>query len=261
MARLDGKIALITGGASGFGAATAKIFYLEWAKVVLTDKNVTGVKSVATEIGSLAPSLAHDVSLEEDWDRVIKEAISMHGRIDILMNNAGVMGTGAPQDIEHMSLAEWKFVQDINSNGVFLGCRAVIREMKNTGGGSIINISSTAGIRAAPDIAAYGASKGAVRQLTKSVAAYCGLKGYNIRCNSIHPGMVRTPLGEAVLKLYGDLENSAKNRTRSVPLGRLGTVEDVAYAALYLASDEARYINSNELFVDGGMLGGGTLGG
>ena len=133
--------------------------------------------------------------------------------------------------------------------------------MKNTGGGSIINISSTAGIRAAPDIAAYGASKGAVRQLTKSVAAYCGLKGYNIRCNSIHPGMVRTPLGEAVLKLYGDLENSAKNRTRSVPLGRLGTVEDVAYAALYLASDEARYINSNELFVDGGMLGGGTLGG
>ena len=261
MARLDGKIALITGGASGFGAATAKIFSLEGAKVVLTDKNATGVKSVATEIGSLAASLAHDVSLEEDWDRVITDTISMHGRIDILMNNAGVMGTGAPQDIEHMSLAEWKFVQDINSNGVFLGCRAVIREMKNTGGGSIINISSTAGIRAAPDIAAYGASKGAVRQLTKSVAAYCGLKGYNIRCNSIHPGMVRTPLGEAVLKLYGDLENSAKNRTRSVPLGRLGTVEDVAYAALYLASDEARYINSNELFVDGGMLGGGPLGG
>ena len=107
MARLDGKIALITGGASGFGAATAKIFSLEGAKVVLTDKNATGVKSVAKEIGSVAGSLAHDVSLEEDWDRVITDTISMHGRIDILMNNAGVMGTGAPQDIEHMRLAEW----------------------------------------------------------------------------------------------------------------------------------------------------------
>ena len=205
--------------------------------------------------------MVHDVTVEKDWSHVVDEILTIHGRLDTLMNNAGVMGTGALQDIEHMSLDEWKFVQAVNSDGVFLGCRAVIQAMKDTGGGSIINISSTAGIRAAPDIAAYGASKGAVRQLTKSVAAYCGLKGYNIRCNSIHPGMVRTPLGEAVLKLYGDLEESAEKRTKSVPLGRLGEVDDVAYAALYLASDEARYINSNELFVDGGMLGGGALGG
>ena len=114
----------------------------------------------------------------------------------------------------------------------------------------------TAGFRATPGIAAYGASKGAVRQLTKSVAAYCGRKGYNIRCNSIHPGMVRTPLGEAVLKYYGELEERAQKRAESVPLGTLGEVEDVAYASLYLASDEARYINSSELIVDGGMLGG-----
>ena len=261
MARLDKKIALITGGASGFGAATARIFVQEGAKVILTDKNADGVQSVAREVGDAATAMVHDVAVEEDWSRVVEDACTIHGRIDILMNNAGVMGTGAPQDIENMSLDEWKFVQRINSDGVFLGCRAVIRIMKDSGGGSIINISSTAGIRAAPDIAAYGASKGAVRQLTKSVAAYCGLRGYNIRCNSIHPGMVRTPLGEAVLKLYGDLEASAEKRTKSVPLGRLGEVEDVAYAALYLASDEASYINSNELFVDGGMLGGGVLGG
>lgn len=257
MARLDGKIALITGGASGFGAASGKIFAREGAKVVLTDKNADGAQAVAQEIANAASAMSHNVVLEDDWKRVVADTLDMHGKLDILMNNAGVMGTGAPQDIENMSLDEWKFVQEINSDGVFLGCRAVIQAMKDSGGGSIINISSTAGFRATPGIAAYGASKGAVRQLTKSVAAYCGRKGYNIRCNSIHPGMVRTPLGEAVLKYYGELEERAQKRAESVPLGTLGEVEDVAYAALYLASDEARYINSSELIVDGGMLGGG----
>ena len=257
MARLDGKIALITGGASGFGAASGKIFAREGANVVLTDKNADGAQAVAQEIANAASAMSHDVVSEDDWKRVVADTLDMHGKLDILMNNAGVMGTGAPQDIENMSLDEWKFVQEINSDGVFLGCRAVIQAMKDSGGGSIINISSTAGFRATPGIAAYGASKGAVRQLTKSVAAYCGRKGYNIRCNSIHPGMVRTPLGEAVLKYYGELEERAQKRAESVPLGTLGEVEDVAYAALYLASDEARYINSSELIVDGGMLGGG----
>ena len=257
MSRLDGKIALITGAASGFGAATGKVFAREGAKVVLTDKNEGGVQAVAREIGNAATALAHDVRLEDDWKRVVDETLSMHGRLDILMNNAGVMGTGAAQDIEHMSLDEWKFVNEVNSDGVFLGCRAVIQAMKESGGGSIVNISSTAGFRATPGIAAYGASKGAVRQFTKSVAAYCGRQGYNIRCNSIHPGMVRTPLGEAVLSYYGELEETAKKRTTTVPLGRLGEVEDVANAALFLASDESRYINSTEMVIDGGMLGGG----
>ena len=257
MSRLCGKIALITGAASGFGAATGKVFAREGAKVVLTDKNEGGVQAVAREIGNAATALAHDVRLEDDWKRVVDETLSMHGRLDILMNNAGVMGTGAAQDIEHMSLDEWKFVNEVNSDGVFLGCRAVIQAMKESGGGSIVNISSTAGFRATPGIAAYGASKGAVRQLTKSVAAYCGRQGYNIRCNSIHPGMVRTPLGEAVLSYYGELEETAKKRMTNVPLGRLGEVEDVANAALFLASDESRYINSTEMVIDGGMLGGG----
>ena len=257
MARLGGKVALITGAASGFGAATGRLFAREGAKVVLTDRNEAGVKAVARAIGNAATALAHDVTSEADWTRVVDETMAMHGRLNILMNNAGVWGSGAAQDIEHITLEEWRFVQSVNSDGVMLGCRAAIPAMAKSGGGSIVNVSSTAGFRATPMIAAYGASKGAVRQLTKSVAAWCGRKGYNIRCNSVHPGMVRTPLGEEVLRVYGELEEAAKNRTRSVPLGVLGEVEDVANAALFLASDESRYVNSSELVIDGGMLGGG----
>lgn len=257
MPRLDGKVAIVTGAASGFGAATARLFAREGATVVLTDRNADGGKAVAREIGNAASFLAHDVTSEADWARVVDETVKLHGRLDILMNNAGVWGSGVPQDIEHITLEEWRFVQSVNSDGVMLGCRAAIPAMAKSGGGSIVNVSSTAGFRATPMIAAYGASKGAVRQLTKSVAAYCGRKGYNIRCNSVHPGMVRTPLGEDVLKVYGELEEAARNRTKSVPLGTLGEVEDVANAALFLASDESRYVNGSELVIDGGMLGGG----
>ena len=146
MGRLDGKIALITGGASGFGAATAKIFVREGAKVVVTDKDSNGIEFAAAEIGSAATAMVHDVTVEKDWSHVVDEILTIHGRLDTLMNNAGVMGTGALQDIEHMSLDEWKFVQAVNSDGVFLGCRAVIQAMKDTGGGSIINLSSIAGL-------------------------------------------------------------------------------------------------------------------
>jgi NAD(P)-dependent dehydrogenase (short-subunit alcohol dehydrogenase family) len=218
MARLDGKIALITGGASGFGETTGRLFVSEGAKVVLTDKN-------------------------ED------------GGARVLMNNAGVYGTGAPQDIENISFKEWRFINSVNMDGVFLGCRAAIPAIAKSGGGSIINISSIAGIRGTSNIAAYGASKGAVRQLTKTVAQHCGYKGYGIRCNSIHPGMVRTPLGEDVLKhTYGDIEAGAEARLKGVPLGELGTVEDVANAALFLASDESRHITALEMVVDGGLV-------
>ncbi len=255
MARLDGKIALITGGASGFGETTGRLFASEGAKVVLTDKNEEGGARVARDIGNAASFLPHDVTSEEDWARVIEETMALHGRIDILMNNAGVYGSGAPQTIEDISLEEWRFVNDINMDGVFLGCRAVIGAMARSGGGSIINISSIAGIRATPDIVAYGASKGAVRQLTKSVAAYCGTKGYKIRCNSIHPGMVRTPLGNDVLKhSWGDADKGAEERLKGIPLGVLGTVEDIANAALFFASDESGYVTGAELVIDGGVL-------
>ena len=257
MTRLAGNVAIITGGASGFGLATGRVFAREGAKVVLTDRNEAGGADAAREIGNAASFLAHDVTSEDDWRRVGAETHDLHGRLDILMNNAGVFGSGAAQTIEDISLEEWRFVNEVNSDGVFLGCRAVIEAMRDSGGGSIINISSTAGFRASPHIVAYGASKGAVRQLTKSVAAHCGRNGYDIRCNSIHPGMVRTPLGEDVLRIKDDLETAAAKRTESVPLGRLGEPEDIANAALFLASDESRYITGTELVIDGGMLSGG----
>ena len=258
MARLDGKIALITGGASGFGETTGRLFAREGAKVVLTDKNEEDGARVARDIGNAASFMPHDVTSEADWARVIEETMGLHGKLDILMNNAGVYGSGAPQDIESITFEEWRFVNSVNMDGVFLGCRAAIPAMAKTGGGAIINISSIAGIRGTAHIVAYGASKGAVRQLTKSVAQHCGFEGYGIRCNSIHPGMVRTPLGEDVLKYrYGDVEVGAEERLKGIPLGELGTVEDVANAALFLASDESRHITGLEMVVDGGLVSAG----
>jgi len=258
MGRVDGKVAIISGGASGFGAATARLLAQEGARVVATDKNLAGVEALSTFVGngSIIP-MAHDVTSEDDWARAVAETVKRHGRLDILMNNAGVYGSGASQDIETMTMEEWRFVNGVNMDGVFLGCRAAIPAMAKSGGGSIINISSVAGIRPS-HMAAYGASKGAVRQLTKSVAQYCGRKGYRIRCNSIHPGMVRTPLGEDVLRLnWGTVEKGAAERVKGVPLGELGTVEDIAYATLFLASDESRHINATEVVIDGGLIGAG----
>ena len=258
MGRVEGKVAIITGGASGFGAATSRLLAQEGAAVVLTDKNAEGGRAVAEEIGDAATFMPHDVAKADDWQRVVEETTASHGRLDILMNNAGVFGTGAPQDIESITWDEWRFVNDVNMDGVFLGCKAAIPAMAKAGGGSIINVSSTAGIRGTAHIVAYGASKGAVRQLTKSVAQHCGRKGYRIRCNSIHPGMVRTPLGEDVLKhRWGDEETGAAERVKSIPLGELGTVEDIAYATLFLASDESRHITGAELLIEGGMFAGG----
>ena len=259
MGRVDGKVAIITGAASGFGQATARLLAQEGARVVATDKNPAGLEALSTFIGngSIMP-MTHDVTREDEWTRVVDETMKRHGRLDILMNNAGVYGSGAPQDIENITMAEWRFVNDVNTDGVMLGCRAVIPAMAKSGGGSIINISSIAGLRGTAHIVAYGASKGAVRQLTKSVAQHCGRKGYRIRCNSIHPGMVRTPLGEDVLRLnWGDVEKGAEERVKGVPLGELGTVEDIAYATLFLASDESRHITATEIVIDGGLTGAG----
>ncbi len=257
MGRLDDKVALVTGGASGFGEATARLFTNEGARVVLTDRNGDEGARVAREIGNLATFMSHDVTVEEDWKRAVDDTISIHGRLDVLMNNAGVWGSGASQDIEKLTLEEWRYVNSINSDGVFLGCRAVISAMAKDGGGSIINVSSIAALRGTPDLTAYGASKGAVRQLTKSVAAHCGRNNYGIRCNSIHPGLVRTPLGEEVIGVFGDdAEKVADARKRAIPLGDLGLVDDIAHAALFLASAESRYVNGSELVIDGGFMSG-----
>lgn len=259
MGRVEGKVAIITGAASGFGAATAKLLAAEGARVVATDKNADGLATLSTFVGNGSiVTMAHDVTREEDWSRVVAETLKRYGRLDVLMNNAGVYGSGAPQDIENITMDEWRFVNDVNTDGVMLGCKAVIPAMAKSGGGSIVNISSIAGIRGTAHIVAYGASKGAVRQLTKSVAQHCGRKGYRIRCNSIHPGMVRTPLGDDVLRHnWGNADRGASERVKGVPLGELGTVEDIAQATLFLASDESRHITASEIVIDGGLTGAG----
>jgi len=258
MGRVEGKVAIVTGAASGFGAASARLLVKEGAAVVATDRNLAGVAALAREVGSGITAMAHDVTREEDWARVVADTMHLHGRLHILMNNAGVYGSGAPQDIETATLAEWRFVNGVNMDGVFLGCRAAVPAIARSGGGSIINVSSIAGIRGTSRIVAYGASKGAVRQLTKSVAQHCGRKGYRIRCNSIHPGMVRTPLGNDVLRHgFGDDDKGAAERVKNVPLGELGSVEDIAYAVLFLASDESRHITASEIVIDGGLIGAG----
>lgn len=258
MGRVDGKVAIITGAASGFGAATARLLAREGARVVATDRNLAGVEALARESGNGITAMAHDVTREQDWARVVADTEKLHGGIHVLMNNAGVYGSGAAQDIENATLEEWHFVHGVNTDGVFLGCRAAVPAIARSGGGSIINISSIAGIRGTAHIVAYGASKGAVRQLTKSVAQHCGRKGYRIRCNSIHPGMVRTPLGNDVLRHnWGDDDKGAAERVKGVPLGELGSVEDIAYAVLFLASDESRHITASEIVIDGGLTGAG----
>jgi 3(or 17)beta-hydroxysteroid dehydrogenase len=258
MGRVDGKVAIITGAASGFGAATARLLAREGARVVATDRNLAGVEALAREPGNTITAMAHDVTREQDWARVVADTEKLHGGVHVLMNNAGVYGSGAPQDIENATLEEWHFVHGVNTDGVFLGCRAVVPAIARSGGGSIINISSIAGIRGTAHIVAYGASKGAVRQFTKSVAQHCGRKGYRIRCNSIHPGMVRTPLGNDVLRHnWGDDDKGAAERVKGVPLGELGSVQDIAYAVLFLASDESRHITASEIVIDGGLTGAG----
>ena len=257
MFSLKGKNAVVTGAGSGIGQAIALAFAKQGARVDVLEINTEAagetVKKIRSE-GGEADAVECDVTRHDHVQEVFDKLGTDRVGLDCLVNNAGIAHVG---NITNTSEADFDRVISVNLKGVFNCLKGGVQQMLKSGGGSIVNISSTAGFRATPGIAAYGASKGAVRQLTKSVAAYCGRQGYNIRCNSIHPGMVRTPLGEAVLSYYGELEETAKKRTTTVPLGRLGEVEDVANAALFLASDESRYINSTELVIDGGMLGGG----
>ena len=254
MARLADKVAIVTGAGSGIGTATVRKFAAEGATVVATDVDAAAGSAVVAEIGANAVFLRHDVTDEGRWEAVMKEAADRCGAVDVVVNNAGIIGTGAPQTPEDLSLDEMHAIGKVNVDGVLLGCKHAIRAMKERGG-AIVNLSSIAGIYATPGLTPYGASKGAVRQLTKSVAAYCGQRGYGIRCNSVHPGIVETPMGETVLNfLYDDPEQGREERRRGVPVGRLGRPEDIANAVCYLASDEAGFVNGAELVVDGGQL-------
>ena len=239
--RLDGKVAIITGAARGQGANEARRFVAEGAQVLLTDLDEAGAK-VAAELGDAAIFHQHDVANEADWSAVVKAAIARFGKIDVLINNAGVF---KPASILETTIEAFDLHYRVNTLGVFLGMRAVIPAMEANGGGSIVNISSIAGMRGWPGMIAYGGTKWASRGLTQCAARE--LAPSKIRVNSVHPGLVDTPMLDdhdpAALAAF----------TAAVPFGRMGTVDDVAEVVIYLASDLSSYITGAEIVVDGGL--------
>lgn len=253
MGRVEDKTALVTGAAQGLGAAIAALLAREGARVVLTDINVKGASSLADAINEdgagTAAALEHDVSSEEDWKQTIEAIRGRFGRLDILVNNAGIGSIG---DVEQLSLENWRHVHAVDLDSVFLGCKYGIPLMKESGGGSIVNISSISGIIAAHNLAAYNSAKAAVRHLTKSVALHCAHKKNNIRCNSVHPAFVDTPILDG-LSQGRDKTLVFDKLCRQIPLGRIGKPDDVAYAVLYLASDESGFVTGAEIRVDGGI--------
>lgn len=249
MRRLENKIALITGAAAGIGRTTALLFAKEGAKLVLTDVNIEGVNKVSDEIkksGGDAIGLSLDVSNEEQWIGVVKSAVDKYGRVDILFNNAGIYIISPITEIE---LKTWNKLININVTGVFLGMKHVAPLMAKQKKGSIINASSIAGIGGGPGHVLYGASKGAVRTMTKDIAMEFAAD--NVRVNSIHPGYIKTEMVDyASEKSHKTLEELGA----LYPMKRLGEIEEVAKAVLFLASDDASYITGTELLIDGGVM-------
>ncbi|MDX2198274.1 MAG: SDR family oxidoreductase [Phycisphaerae bacterium] len=259
MSRLESKVALISGAARGIGRACAELFAREGAIVVATD--IADTAAVVAAIGPRATADRLDVRREEDWETAIARVLAVHGRLDVLVNNAGITGFDppmGPHDPEQASLDAWRAVHATNLDGVFLGCKHAIGAMKPPArGGSIINISSRSGLVGISRAAAYASSKAGVRNHTKSVALYCAEMGYPIRCNSIHPGAILTPMWEPMLGETPEARAAAIAAfAAEVPLGRMGSAEDVAQMALYLASDESSYVTGAEFVIDGGLLAG-----
>ncbi len=245
--RLENKVALISGGARGMGAVEARLFAAEGARVVIGDvlaEEGRQTEAAVNEAGGQCVFVRLDVTSEADWAGAVAAAVSRFGKLDILVNNAGVSTAGG---IEELTVEAWERTMDINAKGVFLGTKAAIPEMRKAGGGSIINISSGAGIAPAPGTSgAYAASKGAVRIFSKSTAVQYA--GENIRCNSVHPGPIETPMLRSARGSGAQLDDTIER----VPLGRIGRPEEIAYGVLYLASDESSFVTGSELVIDGG---------
>ena len=252
--RLDGKRALVTGAAQGLGEAMARGFAAEGARVTLTDLKIDRARAVADEINAAhgagtAFARRHDVTSEADWEAAVAGAAADMGGLSVLVNNAGMSIGG---DLDTLELEDFRRVMSVNVDSVFLGCKHAVRVMRHHQPGSIVNISSIAGLIAAHNSPAYNASKAAVWLLSKSVALYCAHKGFDIRSNSIHPTFIDTPILDPLRERFGKAEAEAK-LSRQIPLKRLGKPEEIASAAVYLASDESRFVTASELKLDGGI--------
>jgi len=252
--RLENKVAMVTGGTSGIGEATARLFAQEGAKVVVCGRNGEKGKRLVEEIsksGGTAIFQHLDVTLEQDWQAAIKETLKAFGKLNILVNSAGLSLT---KNIEETTLEDWNTIMSVNATGVFLGTKHAINAMKDNGElCSIINISSIDGVIGDPGLFAYCASKGAVRLLTKSAALHCGKKGYKIRINSVHPATVVSNMTREEARGFGmEPEEFFRSRRAFHPIGFVGEPLDVAYMNLYLASDESRWVTGAEFLIDGG---------
>ncbi len=259
MQKLSGKVALVTGAARGIGEGIARAFHREGAEVLLTDIRDDEGRAIAAALGERATYARLDVRLEADWERVVGELLARHGRLDVLVNNAGITGFeggAGPHDPEHVTLETWRAVHATNLEGVLLGCKHGIRAMRVHGTGSIINIGSRSGLVGIPGAAAYASSKGAVRNHTKSVALYCAEQGLAIRCNVVQPAAILTPMWEPLLGSGPGRAARMDQFTKDTPLRRFGTVDEVAALVLYLADDASAYVTGAEFNVDGGLLAG-----
>jgi NAD(P)-dependent dehydrogenase (short-subunit alcohol dehydrogenase family) len=248
LSSLQGKVALVTGGASGLGLAIVRRFIAEGACVVIADIDMEGAGVHAADLGANATAQYLDVTDEAGWQAAFAAVEKRHGRLDILVNNAGITLFGT---IESLDLAGFRKMLDIDLVGVFLGCKHAIPLMKRTGG-SVINMSSMCSLRAQPEYSGYNAAKAGMSHLSKSVALHYAREGYQIRCNTIHPGVIRTPILEKVMAQVDDPQALFDTWVSIHPIGRLGRPEDIAGMALYLASDEASFITGGEFVVDGG---------
>ena len=257
--RLKDKVALVTGAARGIGAAIAEAFLAEGAFVYFTDLDDAPGVQLGARLGPNATYRHLDVRNEPEWLAVTTAVVAEHGRLDVVVNNAGVTGFESgpvAHDPEHASLDDWRSVHRTNLDGVFLGCKYAIRAMRPRRAGSIVNISSRSGLVGIPAAAAYAASKAAVRNHTKTVALYCAEQGLDIRCNSIHPAAILTPMWEPLLGQGPDREARMRAFVRDTPMKRFGRPQEVAAVAVLLASDEAAYMTGAELTIDGGLLAG-----
>lgn len=251
--RVAGKVALVTGGAQGLGAATAMLLAREGASVVVTDIGDTRGEAVAKSIcdgGGRALFVHHDVTSEKAWTDTIGAATDAYGKLSVLVNNAGI---AVQKNVVETSYEEWQRLMRINLDGVFLGMKYAIPVIAKSGGGSIVNLSSIEGLVGHPDLAAYNASKGGVRILSKSAALYCGKAGIGVRVNSVHPAFVRTPLLDEYFDAQPDRKAAEAALIAAHPIGALGEPDDIAYGVLYLASDESKWVTGTELVIDGGF--------
>jgi 3alpha(or 20beta)-hydroxysteroid dehydrogenase len=245
--RLDGKVVLITGAARGIGAAIARRFAAEGAALLVTDADEAGANALAADVGEGAAAHGHDVTSETEWEAVLAWALETHGRVDVLVNNAGVFLAAR---LGETTLEDFRRVQEVNQVGVFLGMRTISPAMAERGSGSIINLSSVAGRLGSPYLTAYSASKWAVRGMTKTVAKELAASG--VRVNSLHPGQIDTDMHARQREQTPELVDRL---VAAIPAGRIGDASEVADAALFLASDESRYVTGSELVVDGGVSG------